>query len=416
MRRYILSLLATAVALAAGCLSAAPARDPLDLADPPDVLTARRHTFVRAEGTAIVDETGRPLVLRGVNLGNWLSWEGWMWGGGWDSETKILRRMADLVGSEGAEAFRREVWARMVAREDIARVRSMGFNVVRIPLNYRILEPLPDGREAPGWAILDRALDWCEECGVYVVLDLHSAPGGQSMFYYSDPAREPCLWESEACQVRAAALWQAIAARYKNRRIVAGYDLLNEPLPPSGRVLVRLYERIIAAIRQVDPDHMVILEGDGFSRDFSLFAGPLDSNMAYSPHFYTWFGDDRPLWFSQYRGLAARDNVPLWCGEFGENSHLMLRSTVLEFEDPQNRFSGYCFWSWKKTANRWPGLLEIRAGPRWAAVMDWVSGKWFAPRPTPEEAARGVREFLDAIDLNATIEDAEMLELLRPKR
>ena len=78
--------------------------------------------------------------------------------------------------------------------------------------------------------------------------------------------------------------------------------------------------------------------------------------------------------------------MPLWCGEFGENSHEMLRTTVRKFEDPENRFSGYCFWSWKKTTNRWPGLLEIRAGPRWAAVMDWVNGKWLAPRPKPEEA------------------------------
>jgi endoglucanase len=434
MSRYIAGLVLLVAVAAPGCLAVTPAGDRVDLSGLPDDITAaRRRTFVHAEGTRIVDETGRPLVLRGVNLGNWFSWEGWMWGGGWDSETEISARLADLVGRPAAEDFRRQVWARMVTEKDIARIHEMGFNVVRIPLNHRWFEDGPvahppsgvaDGdeatqpraavpQEAPGWALLDRALDWCEKYHVYAVPDLHSAPGGQSGMYFVDPDPGPSLWQSESCQARTAALWQAIAARYKDRRIVAGYDLLNEPLPPSGRALVRVYERVIEAIRRVDPDHMILLEGDGFSRDFSMFGGRLDANVAYSPHVYTWFGDDRPFWFAQYRRLAARDRAPFWCGEFGENSHGEIRRQVLGFDDSGGLFSGYCYWSWKKTPNHWPGLLEIRAGPRWAAVMDWVHGKWFAPRPTPDGAAQGLRDFLEAIDLDATAEDVEMTDLLR---
>ena len=310
-----------------------------------------------------------------------------MWGGGWDSETAILDRLGDLLGPDGAEAFRQEVYARMVAEKDIARIAQMGFNVVRIPLNHRLLEAGPDGGEAPGWQVLDRAIDWCEKYHVYAVLDLHSAPGGQSGFYYVDPEAGPGLWDSEECRARTVALWRAIAARYKNRRIVAGYDLLNEPLPPSGRALVRLYGRIIAAIREVDPDHMIILEGGDFSRDFSRSAARSTPTRRTARTCTRGSATTGRCWFSQYRGLVARDRVPLWCGEFGENSHDMLRTTVLEFEDPANGFSGYCYLVVEED----PQPVARPAGDPGRAVVGRGDGLDLARVARPAADARGGR-------------------------
>ena len=106
--------------------------------------------------------------------------------------------------------------------------------------------------------------------------------------------REPePVWTSEEDQNKLVGLWKAIALRYRGHKIIAGYDLINEPLPPSGKDLVRVYQPIIRAIREADRDHLIILEGSKFSTDFSMFDKPLDSNQVYGFHMYTWFGDDR---------------------------------------------------------------------------------------------------------------------------
>ena len=176
---------------------------------------------------------------------------------------------------------------RTSSRADIQKIAQAGFNVVRVPRNDRVFEG--DG----GWRILDRLLGWCEKHKVYVVLDLHAVPGGQSRLGMADPADTGHLvWASEENQAKTLEIWKAIAARYHNRQIIAGYDLINEPAPPAGKDLVRLYQRIIRAIR-VDPNHLIIVEGGKFASDFSMFDKPLCENQAFSLHMYTWFGDDR---------------------------------------------------------------------------------------------------------------------------
>ena len=136
---------------------------------------------------------------------------------------------------------------------------------------------------AVGWVYLDRLLEWCTRHDVYVVLDLHSAPGGQSDIFVADPD-EKKLWQSEENEERTVALWRAIAARYKDEKIVAGYDLLNEPGFPNPAELIELYLRIITAIREVDPYHMVIIEGNNLTTDFSYVSPTLviKSNVQFS--------------------------------------------------------------------------------------------------------------------------------------
>jgi len=375
--------------------------------------------YVHADGTLIRDEQDRPLHLRGVNLGGWLCWEGWIFGGGFESQSTILERLSSLTGAEAAGAFRDAVHARFIAEPDIARIATMGFNVVRVPLNYRLLEDdaRPGAYKDAGWQVLDRLLGWCEAHRVYVVLDLHAAPGGQSKLFMADPpdpARGALLWDDEACQARTVALWAAIAARYRDRRIVAGYDLLNEPAPPDGKALARLYERMIAGIRAADPHHMIFVEGSDFARDFSMFDRPPAPNVAYSFHMYTWFGDDRRTRLDGFRATARKHNVPLWCGEFGENGYEMIRSTVAMYEDPAGLVSGYAFWTWKKAPTSHPGLMVIAEPPPWRDLIRWIAKRWFARRPTPEEAAVAIREFLDAAACDRPREDPQMRDALQP--
>jgi endoglucanase len=372
------------------------------------------HAFIRSEGTRLVDARGNPVQLRGVNLGGWLMWEGWIWGGGFNSETTVLERLEELVGQEQVAAFQGQIYANFITEADIVRIAELGFNVVRIPINHRALEE--GGAYAgggSGWEALDRLIEWCEAHGVYVILTLHGAPGGQSRLFTADPDGGARLWASGDHQERTVDLWRTLAERYRAREIVAGYDLLNEPNPGSGQDLVALYQRIIAAIRTVDPFHLIVLEGTDFASNFTMFEGPLDPNQAFSFHMYTWFRDNREVELAQYQAVAERHSVPMWNGEFGENEYERLESTVALFEDPQYNLAGWAFWPWKKVPNRYPYLRGIQTTEAWDKVIQWVAFPyWPNEKPSAEETRQGMDEFITAVRLENTDEDARMVEIL----
>ncbi|HEY5041285.1 MAG TPA: cellulase family glycosylhydrolase [Verrucomicrobiae bacterium] len=368
------------------------------------------NQMVHQSGRQIVDAQGRPLQLRGVNLGGWLLWEGWIFGKGFTSQTAIENKLTDLVGREETARFRSGIYTNFISEADLAKIAALGFNSVRVPINWRL--PQNDA----GWRVLDQLVDNCEKHRLYVVLDLHAAPGGQSGWFTCDPgvARER-LWNSTSNQTLTVALWQKVAQRYRSRTIVAGYDLINEPAAPDGGALVDLYQRIIAAVRAVDTQHLIILEGNKLATDFSMFAQPLTNNLAYSFHLYNWFGDDRASRLAQYRALSTSQNVPMWCGEFGENNYAMIHTTVEMFESPENSFSGWSFWTWKKTATGGPGLVTVKIPPGWQPVINWI-GSLFGRKPQPAQADTGLRDFLKAVQLENCQLDQQMLDALKPEK
>jgi endoglucanase len=360
------------------------------------------NPFVHQEGKLVIGLDGQPLKLRGVNLGGWLLWEGWEYGKGLlVSQTVMMDRLTTLVGSDQADLFEQQVFANYITEADIREIASLGFNSVRIPINAKILEDdsQPYIYKDSGWQILDQVLGWCEKYHVYAILDLHAVPGGQSRLTPSDPGtKSQLIWNSPDNQARTVAMWNAIASRYHDRKIVAGYDLINEPLPPNGAILNDLERRITAAIRSVDPDHMLIIEGGAFSSDFSMFPAPISGNQAYGFHMYTWFGDNRSQKFDEMRALTDAQRVPLWAGEFGENTYAMIDSTVAMYENPDNEVSGgWCFWTWKKVPGKHPALLAITAPRSWMAVIDWIGDPNHTPQPSVSQAQEGMNAFLQAI-------------------
>ncbi len=278
-------------------------------------------------------------------------WNGTLWGAGLTSETKITDRIEGLVGEEEAARFRKAVYDSFISERDIEMIADLGLNVVRVPFNHTVLEK--DGAidsSAPGWAYLDRLLDWCEKHEVYVVLDLHSVPGGQSGVFVADPDLKH-VWKSEADLQRTVDLWKAIATRYHARSIVAGYDLINEPEPPKGPDLIDLYRRIIRAIRAVDPHHLVFLTGTALSTDFSLYEGPIDDNQAYTFHTYDFFTHNiNESQVAELARLAEEHDVPLWNGEFGAHTDRWTAAQIALFEDPGNHVNGWIYWPWKRVS------------------------------------------------------------------
>ncbi|MGV3629736.1 MAG: glycoside hydrolase family 5 protein [Bacteroidota bacterium] len=363
---------------------------------------------------AIIDSTGKEIHLRGVNLGGWLLWEEWIWGGGFHSESKMIKGLEKLAGKEETEKFRQDIYRNFITEDDIREIAAQQFNVVRIPFNHSIFEPDYASYKGVGWELLDQVLDWCEKYGVYAVLDLHAAPGGQSPYFISNPQKKN-LWKVPLYQEQTVDLWKAIAARYQNRSVVAGYDLLNEPVPAGKpEKLQELYGKIIHAIRQVDQQHLVFLEGTKFAKKFDFFATLPDENMAFSFHLYTWFATEAPNIPEKiipFADLGLRLNVPVWCGEWGENKYEVIRKTFNTFESAP--FSGWCMWTWKKVETKYPAVVPIAAPASWTKVIGHLQKPKKNPAPSQAEALQGMREFTEAVQMKNCRPNAEMLRQMK---
>jgi hypothetical protein len=197
--------------------------------------------------------------------------------------------------------------------------------------------------------MLDRVITWCREARLWVVLDMHCAPGGQTGDNIDDSWGMPWLFESRASQLRVASVWRAIADRYRNETAVIGYDLLNEPIPhfaDTARYNARLeplYKEIVRAIREVDQNHLIFLGGAQWNTNFRVFGPPFASGLVYTWHKY-WTDTTRAV-FEEYIAFRDRHNVPIWLGETGENTD----AWVGAFRRLVERDSiGWCFWPYKK--------------------------------------------------------------------
>jgi endoglucanase len=391
--------------------------DPLEATVTPYPDYYADNPMVHQVGRTIVDVEGKPLRLRGVNLGGWLLWEGWDFSKGLDlTENSIDDGLADLVGQPAVDQFHKQMYANFITEADFKAISESGFNSVRLPINYRILEDdnNPYIYKDSGWKLIDNALAWGEKYGVYVILDLHAVPGGQSGLPPSNTTlTEALLWSSQEDQSRTIALWKAIASRYKDRKIIAGYDLLNEPLLANGNKLVAFYQKLIPAIREVDPYHMIILEGTAFSGDFSMFDGPLSQNEMVGFHMYNWLLDNRQIKLDEFKRLSQTQGVPLWAGEFGDNTYDMIDTTVTMYEDPANDVNaGWSFWTWKKVPGTYPALDAVTVPPSFQAIFNWINNPVTSPKPTAAEAQAGMDDFIQAVRFENTRIDPKMQQAL----
>lgn len=356
-------------------------------------------SFVHRNNKQILDGQNSVVQLNGVNLGGWLMWEGWIWGGGYTQEKTMYSNMQSVIGSTAADAFRDSVYHAYITRADIQKISQECFNVVRIPFNHILLEDdfTPYQYKPEGWAVLDSILQWCEDYNVYAVLDMHSAPGGQSISFTADPDFLITLWNGSINQTRTKRLWKAIADRYKNRGIIAAYDLLNEPSVGSDSTMLAMYNDIIDSIRTVDTNHMLMIEGNNYATDFSMFDSLPDPNSCFQFHFYTWFfNNNMPPHLQPFTDVCDSLNAPIWCGEWGENSYTQLDTTLKLFQNPAYEVSGSAFWTWKKMkyGSSYPYYAGIDTTYEWQKTMRWVSNT-SQPQPTLSEMQTGITSFLN---------------------
>jgi endoglucanase len=356
-------------------------------------------TFLRTQGLDIVNENNEKVLLRGVGLGNWMLPEGYMWkfGDAGDRPRKIEKLVNELIGPENGKRF----WAGFrndyITEADIRRIAELGYNSVRPALNSRLFltESDPPEHVEEGFLLLDNLVRWCKARGVYVIIDMHGAPGGQTGQNIDDsPNDRPELFSEPKYQDQLVALWQTIARRYKDEPTVAGYDLLNEPLPArTGAAktfkarLEPLYKRITRAIRQVDPKHMIILEGADWSNDWSVFSEPFDKNLVYQFHYYCWDNPAVVKSIQTFLDYRKRFNAPVWVGETGEKDSTLYWATSEYFE--ANNI-GWAFWPWKKMDTR-NTPFSIRPPAGWDAIAAYSRG---GEKPSKELAQKAFDELL----------------------
>ena len=362
------------------------------------LLSRSSFAFLRASGQEIVDASGQPVLLRGFGLGGRLVPEGYMLHiPGFGSPSSIRKQIVDLVGEENAAAFYREYEANYVSEADIALIASWGFNSIRLPFNYRMLSPesQPGVFLEEGFAVIDQTLRWCEKYRLYLILDLHCAPGGQNAGNISDSDGQVArLWTVKANQDRTVELWRKIAERYANEPWIGGYDLLNEPVLPSGysnAALRSLYKRIAEAVREVDKNHLLFLEGNWWATDFNQLAPPVDDNMAYSFHKY--WSRSAESTIKPYLNLRAQQNVPLWLGESGENSNHWF-GAVVQICEKNN--VGWNWWAHKKVETV-TSPLSAPLGPKYDRVRKYWAGE--AAKPSVSAAMDGLMELADNLKL-----------------
>ncbi|UKZ79189.1 hypothetical protein TrVFT333_006939 [Trichoderma virens FT-333] len=290
--------------------------------------------FLHTKGTKILRPDGTPIVLRGAATGGHLNMENFITGfPGHEEEHK--EAMLKTMGKEKYDFFWSKFYEYFWTDKDAELFASMKFNCLRIPFNYRhFLDDSDLTKIKPeGFALIDRIVESCANHGIYTILDLHAVPGGQNQDWHSDSAiHKAQFWDFTYFQDRMIDLWQAIASHYKNNTWVAGYNPLNEPADPSHVRLIQFYDRVDKAIREVDPNHILFLDGNTYAADFRQFPKTPYANTVYSIHDYSNYGF--PKTPEKYTGTKVQReklkqqyerkieymkelNVPVWNGEWG---------------------------------------------------------------------------------------------------
>ncbi len=316
-------------------------------------LPALGQGFIDVKGKDIIGPDHKPFLIRGTNLGNWLIPEGYMFKFKAASSPRLINQViTELIGPDEASAFWEKYLHSYITQADIHYLKSIGVNSIRVPFNYRLFTDesyLGASNANRGFELIDPIVKWCKAEGMYVLLDMHCAPGGQTGDNIDDGAGYPFLFENEASQALTASIWKRIAAHYKDDTTIMGYDLLNEPIAhyfdkeKFNPLLEPLFKRITKAVREVDKNHMVFLGGAQWDSNFKVFGQPFDSKLVYTFHKY--WTKTTPDVIQEYVDFRDRYNVPIYCGETGENND----QWVTEFRQLLEKSNiGYHYWPYKK--------------------------------------------------------------------
>jgi endoglucanase len=338
----------------------------------------------------IITEAGEVVRLRGWNIGGWLNMEDFI-DGFTGAEHNLRATMHRLLGREKAQFFFDRLLDYFFSEEDVKVMAALGANVLRLPFNYRHFErdDQPFEYLEEGFKRLDGAFEWCARHGIAIILDFHAVQGWQNPDWHSDNAHvHIMLYEHRLFQDRFVALWEQMAKRYKDHPALAGYDLMNEPCTRlhyenydspgyNWQSLNAVLRRAATAIRQIDGQHLIFIEGDEFATEFDQLDVTFDENLVVSTHNYIsptgggkpypgeidgmdWNRDIIAAALGMHSGTrrALIHQRPIFVGEFGvwyAGHPEALAYRVAALDDQLGVFDSagihWAVWTWKDIAS-----------------------------------------------------------------
>ena len=360
---------------------------------PEQAQTIKNDTgLIQASGRALYDAQGNRIQLKGINAGQILLQEGWMSpfaleplkneDGSYvkdddgnlqypeftEEEFRAGLKSNPNLADYDVEELMAYYYSCFFTEEDFRIIKEeLGMNAIRLPFYYlNILnEDLTLKSEEEAFAYLDWFVEQAGKQGLYVILDLHGAPGSQNGYEHSGAAeREAKLWTSEANVQATIDLWTFIAEHYTNTapelgKWVATYDLMNEPTyeyeGTTTEECWEVFDQIYDAIRSTGDQHVITMEG---CWDFSALPDPADygwENVQYEYHWYNWPHDfvSYDVFFAYYDTTnQGRDyNVPVLIGEFTAFEDREAWEEMLGLFD--ERLYSWTIWNYKTTVTGW---------------------------------------------------------------
>ena len=363
--------------------------------------------YLQADGKKIVNKSGE-VILKGMGLGGWMLQEPYMLKleGTAMAQYEIKEKITALIGESNTKKFYEAWLSNHCTKADIDSLAAWGFNAVRLPMHYNLytlpVEEEKDGKNtwlSKGFALTDSLLSWCRANHIYLILDLHAAPGGQGNDNaISDrDSTKLSLWQSDANKHKTIALWEKLAARYVNEEWIGAYDILNEPNwgfqdlsdkhgcnENENAPLKQLYQDITSAIRKIDKKHIIIIEGNCWGNNYNGIFPLWDNNTVISFHKYWNYNDNAAI--QKFLDYREKYNVPIWLGETGENSNAWFTDVITLME--KNKI-GWTMWPLKKSGINNP--LQVKINPGFQDIIDYWKGK--APKPDEKTAYKSLMEF-----------------------
>lgn len=298
-----------------------------------------------------------------------------------------------------------------ITKDDISRIADWGFNHVRLPIDYPVLEDdaKPGVYHESGFAYLDRCLTWCQDKGLRLIFDMHNAPGYSfTNTLEAEKIEGNNLFTTPSTQQRLINLWAAITCRYFSEAEDAlAFELLNEVVLPESNPWNRLAQQAIDHIRGIDSQRLIVVGGNNYNAVNELSNIQLlpDPYLLHTFHFYEpmvithqkapWVTEMKqfnqttdypgktlglgqfitaqfPDQISRYkasfdclldrkflvellepaRRFKEQNDVPLYCGEFGVNDRAPLQTRINWTRDVVELLNeyeiGYAYWSYKQ--------------------------------------------------------------------
>lgn len=360
------------------------------------------HDFVQPDGSR--------LYIKGVNLGNWLNQEGYMFGLGSSITARGINEMfCQLVGPDYTRQFWRDFLDNYITLDDMKFIKSTGANTVRLPIHYKMFthdDWMGINDPAEGYKILDRVIGWCKETGLYLILGMHAAPGGNNGDKIDDSYYYPWLYESEVNRKLLCDVWRDIADHCKAEPIVLAYDLIEEPIPAMNNdlngYLQPLLKEVTLAIRKVDPNHLVMWGGANYNDDFTVFDTSdlaFDDKICFTCHR---FGS---MYIDNFTSFRDKVNRPMFMGGWGhgENSEWMhsfakvLRDNNIGYTTwPYKLLGSYSSFVGQRQPENWDKIMEFEKAPR----MNYDDIKAAREKVGQDVARKAMADFIETSKFN----------------